>query len=150
MSDPRKFAHGFFDSLTLRFSRFWASCGSVWFIRQQVSAAPVSQPSTTVEELPSFSERSSDVTSSAQNEESISSPDWHLVLFVWRFVSAFGARFIWGSRRGLQDRDSQHGDSLTDTRTEKASATELSALELGSRVVEMTAGRDVYEERVCV
>ena len=36
------------------------------------------------------------------------------------------------SRRGLQDRDSQHGGSLTDTRTEMASAIELFALKPGS------------------
>ena len=53
------------------FLAFWASCGSVWFIRQQGSAAPVSQPSTTVEGLPSFNECSYNksehgVTSTAQ------------------------------------------------------------------------------------
>ena len=48
-----------------------------------------------------------------------------------------------GSLRGLQDRDSQHGGSLTDARTETASAIELFALKHGSRV--LTAGRDVYE-----
>ena len=55
-----------------------------------------------------------------------------------------------GSRRGLQDRDSHHGDSLADTRTEIASTIELSALKPGSRVAVLTAGRDMYEELLCV
>ena len=46
--------------------------------------------------------------------------------------------------------DSQHGDSLTDTRTEIASAVELSALKPKSHVIVLTASRDVYEERLCV
>ena len=53
-----------------------------------------------------------------------------------------------GSLRGVQDRDSQHGDNLTDARTEVASAMELSALKRGSRgfrVAVLTAGRDVYD-----
>ena len=54
------------------------------------------------------------------------------------------------SRRGLQDRDSQHGGSLTDTRTEIASAIELTALKPGSPVIVLTAGRDVCEERLSV
>ena len=54
-----------------------------------------------------------------------------------------------GSRRGLQDRDSQHGDGLTDARTEKASEIELAALQIGSRVVVITVGRDVQEKRLC-
>ena len=32
---------------------FWASCGSVWFIRHQASVGPVSQLPTTTEEPPS-------------------------------------------------------------------------------------------------
>ena len=76
---------------------------------------------------------------------------WHLVSFVWGFVRACGACIIGGSRRGLQDRDSQHGGSLTDTRTEIASAIELSALKPGFPCyIVLTAGRDVYEERLCV
>ena len=54
------------------------------------------------------------------------------------------------SLRGSQDRDSQHGDNLTDTRTEAASAIELSALKTGSLVAVLTAGRDVYEEHLCL
>ena len=83
--------------MVLRFSdvaflAFWASCGSVWFVRQQGSA--VSKSSTTVEELPSLNERSfnksehdlsvsSGVTSSCQERKgSNASVDWHLVSFV--------------------------------------------------------------------
>ena len=49
------------------------------------------------------------------------------------------------SLRGVQDRNSPHGDNLTDTRTEVASAIEVSALKLGSCVVVLMAVRDVYE-----
>ena len=58
--------------------------------------------------------------------------------------------FLVSSVRGLQDRDSQHGGSLTDTRAEKASAIELSAVQSGCREIVLTAGRDVYQERHCL
>ena len=54
------------------------------------------------------------------------------------------------SRRGLQDRDNQRGGSLTETRTEIASAIELSALKPRSRVTVLTAGRDVCGKWLCV
>ena len=64
------------------------------------------------------------------------------------FVNASG-----GSRRGLQDRDSQHGGSLTDTRTEKASSIEFSALVPGSLIVVhinlLAALRDVTGKQTC-
>ena len=91
------------------------------------------------------------VTSSATNKEFNATSDWHPVSFVWRFLSARVEHASSGSsRRGLQDRDSQHGGSLTDTRTEIASAIELPALKPGSPVRVLTAGRDVCEERLSV
>ena len=108
----------------------------MWFIRQQGSAAPVSLLSTTVEELPSFNERSCNksehdpwvsrgVTSSAENEEFNASPDWHLVSFVWGFVSAW-------------------------SRTATAITKTVASVKPESRVAVLTAGRDVHEERLCV
>ena len=45
---------------------------------------------------------------------------------------------------------SQHGVSLTDRRTELASATELSALKPGPRVIVLAGDRDVYDEKFSV
>ena len=55
-----------------------------------------------------------------------------------------------GSRRGLKDRGQPTRRQSHRYTNEIASAMELSALKPGSRVIALTAGRDVYEERLCV
>ena len=85
-----------------------------------------------------------------KNEDIIASPDWHPVSLYGASSAHVERASSGGSRRGLQDRDSNHRGIVTDTRTERASEIELSALNTGSRVVVWTAGRHVYEERPCV
>ena len=131
----------------------------MWFIRQRGSAAPVSQPSTTVEKFPSLNECSFNksehgplvvVSRVPPKTKRNASPDWHLVSFCLGFRQRVWSMLLLAARDVVcRTRDSQHGDSLTDARTEIASAIELS-LKLESRVVELTAGRDVKEKCVCL
>ena len=75
----------------------------------------MTSPST----IPQFSNC---VTSCAKCDEFEPFVEWHLDSFVWCSVSACDAR------RGLQDHDSQHGDSLAGARIETAPAVEHSAI----------------------
>ena len=131
------------------FLAFWASCGwSVWLVRQQGSEALFFKPTT---RFKSFRRSKSAVTTR------LSMIHWSAVM------SRVSARTKSSTRpqtgistrlMGFRQRVwsmlhlEAHGDSLTDTRTEKASEIENSALKLGSSVVVLTAGRDVYEERL--
>ena len=126
MSDSRKFCSWFFESLTVRFRRSWASCGSVWLIRQLGSGA-LSAPIVRGDEDPrlvSSYDKSEHDPSVQQlcHDEFEPFVEWHLDSFVWGSVSACDAR------RGLQDHDSQHGDSLAGARIEAAPAVEHSAI----------------------
>ena len=80
------------------------------------SSAAMTSPST----IPQFSNC---VTSCAKCDEFEPFVEWHLDSFVWCSVSACDAR------RGLQDHDSQHGDSLGGARIVTAPAVEHSAIQ---------------------
>ena len=131
ISDSRKFCSWFFESLTVRSRRSWASCRSVWLIRQFGSGAPSAQLSAAIEDsrlVSSYDKSEHDpsisncVTSCAKCDEFKPFVEWHLDSFVWGSVSACGAR------RSLQDHDSQHGDGLAGARIETASAVQHSAI----------------------
>ena len=126
------------------FLAFWASCGSVLFIQQQGSVAPVSQLSTTIEDLPPscacvpslrMSPRSATVARVLPKSKSSSMP-WSGIPSC---ASPEGSSWAAGPR--------QHARR---TRIGLASATGLSALKPGSRVSVLTPGLGVYEERLCV
>ena len=102
MSDPRKFVHGFFNSLTSRSGPRVDLCDSSdskgWprqlpnFPRQLKSfRRSTSAAITSLSMIPAIS---SGVTSSAKNEEFNASPERHFVSLVRRFVIACGACFI--------------------------------------------------------
>ena len=73
---------------------------------------------------------SSGITSSVQNEEFDASSDWHLVSFVWGVRQRVWGKLHWRARDVVCR--TATGDSLTGTRTEFASASELSAFKPGS------------------
>ena len=129
----------FFD---FAFLTFWASCESVWFIRQEGSAAPVSQLARQLKSFRRFTTAAvtslNMITRSAVVSR-VPAKKQRVSRLYGVFVSAYGACFNGRACAVVCRTETANTETISQIH-------EPSSLKLGYHDMVLTACRDVYEE----